>query len=85
MYILYFIYSIVAGMLAYAVFRRELIDVIIFIAIFEMLIYILYRRWGYYWYFENRVIFNILFFFGYFSFFILYSDFDITYDTYNNK
>jgi len=76
MYILAYIYSFIAGVVAYIIFRTDLLTVILFLIVFETLVYLLYLIYGTIWAFPQRLNFNIFFFLGYFSLFLAYSHLD---------
>ena len=86
MYILYFLYSFAAGIAAYFIFRSDLLLLLFFLLIFEMMVYIAFRNFRIIWNIRERIAFNIFFFLGYFSFFLAYEDFgDHDYYGYNNN
>ena len=76
MYGLYLLYCILAGLLAFIVFEKDLILILIFFLYFEIALYLLYRMNGMRWRFFSRCTFILAFFIGYFALFILYGDWD---------
>lgn len=76
MYILYFIYSFLVGVAGFLVFKTELIFLLLTLIVFEMFIYLVYLNFKMVWSVEERLSFNIFFFLGYFSLYLLYEDFD---------
>ena len=86
MYILAYIYSFLAGVVAYVIFTTDLLTVILFLIVFEIFVYLAYLIYGTVWAFPQRLNFNIFFFLGYFSLFLTYShlDYNDNYD-YNNN
>jgi hypothetical protein len=86
MYILYFIYSLAAGIVAYFIFRSDLITLLLFLIVFETFIYLIYLNFQIKWNIIERMYFNIFFFFGYFAFFLSYEDFsNEEFYNYNNN
>jgi hypothetical protein len=86
MYILYFLYSFVAGIAAFFIFRTRLLLLLLFILIFEMMVYLIYLNFRLKWNIYERFTFNLFFLAGYYSFFILYEDFkDDDYQNFNNN
>ena len=71
---LYSIYSIVAGVFAYLIITENIILALLFLLIWELIIFLYYARKNYTWSFRQRFFFGVLYFFGYFSSFILYKD-----------
>ena len=76
MYILYFLYSFTAGIVAYFIFRSDLLSLLLFLIVFELFVYLVYRNFQINWNVLERMYFNIFFFFGYFSFFLAYEHFN---------
>lgn len=86
MYILYFLYSFAAGVAAFFIFRTDLLLLLLFIIIFEMVVYLIYLNFRLQWNLYERYLFNLFFFLGYFSFFLLYEDFsDGDHQNFNNN
>lgn len=76
MHILYFIYSFLAGIFSYYIFKTDLLTLLLFLIVFEMSIYLIFLKYKIIWTFHERIFFNILFFLGYFSFYLIYSDYN---------
>ena len=72
--LLYSIYSIIAGVFAYIIVTGDIELAILFLLIWEFIIFLFYRRRKYPWNLKKRIIFCILYFLGYFSSFLLYND-----------
>ena len=76
MYILYFIYSFLVGVAGFVIFKTELIFLLLTLLVFEMFVYLVYLNFNMSWSVEERLSFNLFFFLGYFSLYILYENFD---------
>lgn len=86
MYILYFLYSFAAGVAGYFIFHTNLLLLLFYVLIFEMVVYLIYRNFQLIWSTTERIAFNLFFFLGYFSLFLAYESFENRdYHDYNNN
>ena len=76
MILLFYTYSFILGIFIYYLFNRDLEYLFLFVLIFEIFAYIFYHLMKRKWYLSERIMYNALFFLGYFISFLLHDDFD---------
>jgi len=74
MHALILAYSYILGLLSYVVFKREVWILILFYIIFELNVISSYQYLEWRWHMPKRISFALVYFLGYFSFYILYGN-----------
>ena len=74
-YFIFSLYSYLAGIFAYYFFQESLFHVLIFLLLFEMLIYLIYRGLRKDWTIAERLFFAVFYLFGYFTLYVLYNSY----------
>lgn len=79
------LYIFAAGIAAYLIFKSNLLFLFTALILFEITVYLVFRNYNAFWSLKERITYNVVFFLGYFSLFIIYEDFDQDFYIYNNN
>ena len=79
------LYIFAAGIAAYLIFKSNLLFLFTALILFEITVYLVFRNYNVFWSLKERITYNVVFFLGYFSLFIIYEDFDQDFYIYNNN
>ena len=74
-YLIFSLYSYLAGIFAYYFFKESLFHVLIFLLLFEMFFYLIYRGIKRNWAIAERLFFAVFYLFVYFTFYVLYNSY----------
>jgi uncharacterized membrane protein YfcA len=76
MYILFFIYSIILGIVCYLFFRSQILVLLFYVIVAELCFYLLYKKFYIDYNPFERLAYNISLFIGYFSAVLMYGSID---------
>ena len=76
MFFIYFLYALALGVFLYLIFKSQILVLLFYICVAELIIYILYFKYSLEYNPFTRLLYNICVLLGYFSGLILYGGID---------